>query len=214
MKDGGNTPLEVLINFDTKEHQEDVLSWSALVEEGKNQVAQGDRQFLDAEIIADDMSVLLFTSGTTGMAKAVMLSHRNLAEDLMAAPTILNVNTWDIFFSVLPVHHTYECTCAFLMPLYKGAAIAYCQGLKYITKNLEEVQPTMILGVPVLIETLYKKIWKNVRAQGKEKASDQASGYEQKDQEDRPGHQQTVHERDFGSVRRQNESHHLWRRSH
>ena len=90
-----------------------MLSWSALVEEGKNQVAQGDRQFLDAEIIADDMSVLLFTSGTTGMAKAVMLSHRNLAEDLMAAPTILNVNTWDIFFSVLPVHHTYECTCAF-----------------------------------------------------------------------------------------------------
>ncbi len=169
MKDSENTPLKLLVNFDTKEHQDDILSWSALVEEGKNQVAQGDRQFLDAEIIADDMSVLLFTSGTTGMAKAVMLSHRNLAEDLMAAPTILNVNTWDIFFSVLPVHHTYECTCAFLMPLYKGAAIAYCQGLKYITKNLEEVQPTMILGVPVLIETLYKKIWKNVRAQGKEK---------------------------------------------
>ena len=98
-----------------------------------------------------------------------MLSHWNLAFDLMSAPTILNVNTWDIFFSVLPVHHTYECTCAFLMPLYKGASIAYCQGLKYITKNLEEVKPTMLLGVPVLIEALYKKIWQNVKKKGKEK---------------------------------------------
>lgn len=169
MKASGKTSITTLVNFDTKEHDEEVLSWKALVEEGKAQVAQGDRQFLDAEIYGDEMSIILYTSGTTGIAKGVMLSHYNLAFDLMSAPTILNVNTWDIFFSVLPVHHTYECTCAFLMPLYKGAAIAYCEGLKYITKNLEEVRPTMLLGVPVLIETLYKKIWKNVRAKGKEK---------------------------------------------
>lgn len=169
MKAAGKTQLKVLVSFDEKEHTEDVLSWRALIEEGKHLIGQGDRQFLDAEIRGDDMSVLLYTSGTTGIAKGVMLSHWNLAFDLMSAPTILNVNTWDIFFSVLPVHHTYECTCAFLMPLYKGAAIAYCQGLKYITKNLEEVKPTMLLGVPVLIETLYKKIWKNVRQKGKEK---------------------------------------------
>ncbi len=169
MKAGGNTGLELLISFTAEEHNEDVLSWKKLIEEGKNLVAQGDRQFLDAEIYGDEMSILLYTSGTTGIAKGVMLSHYNLAFDLMTAPTILKVNDWDIFFSVLPVHHTYECTCAFLMPLYKGAAIAYCQGLKYITKNMEEVKPTMILGVPVLIETLYKKIWKNVKAKGKEK---------------------------------------------
>ena len=97
-----------------------------------------------------------------------MLSHRNICEDLMSAPTILNVNTWDIFFSVLPVHHTYECTCGFLMPLYKGASIAYCEGLKYIVKNLAEVQPTMILAVPLIFESLYNNIMKNVRKQGKE----------------------------------------------
>jgi len=169
MKASGRTGLEVLVNFDAEEHSGEVLSWKQLIAEGKNLMAQGDRQFLDAEINGDEMSVLLYTSGTTGIAKGVMLSHYNIAFDLMSAPTILKVNPDDIFFSVLPVHHTYECTCAFLMPLYKGAAIAYCQGLKYITKNLEEVKPTMILGVPVLIEALYKKIWKNVKAKGKEK---------------------------------------------
>ena len=128
----------------------------------------GDRSFIDAEIYADEMSVLLFTSGTTGIAKGVMLSHRNICEDLMSAPTILNVNTWDIFFSVLPVHHTYECTCGFLMPLYKGASIAYCEGLKYIVKNLAEVRPTMLLAVPLIFENLYNNIMKNVRKQGKE----------------------------------------------
>lgn len=169
MKAGGDTKLEVLVNFDTEDHEEEILSWKALMKEGKDLVAQGDRQFLDAEVYGDEMSVILYTSGTTGIAKGVMLSHYNLASNLMSAPTILKVNPTDIFFSVLPVHHTYECTGAFLMPLYRGAAIAYCQGLKYITKNLEEVKPTMLLGVPVLIETLYKKIWKNVRAKGKEK---------------------------------------------
>lgn len=169
MKASGRTGLEVLVDFDAEEHDEEVLSLRKLAEEGKKEVATGDRQFLDASINGDEMAVILFTSGTTGISKAVMLSHYNIAFDLMSAPTVLKVYPNDIFFSVLPVHHTYECTCAFLMPLYKGAAIAYCQGLKYITKNLEEVKPTMILGVPILIESLYKKIWKNVRKEGKEK---------------------------------------------
>lgn len=169
MKASGRTKLELLVNFWSEEHTEEVLSWKVLIEEGKQQVAHGDRQFIDAEIYGDEPAVILYTSGTTGIAKGVMLSHYNLAFDLMGAPTVLKVNTSDIFFSVLPVHHTYECTCAFLMPLYKGASIAYCQGLKYIVKNLEEVKPTMILGVPVLIESLYKKIWKGIREKGKEK---------------------------------------------
>ena len=169
MMASGETGLEMLVNFSpADECGEGVFSWESLVEEGKKLVESGDRSFIDAEIYADEMSVLLFTSGTTGIAKGVMLSHRNICEDLMSAPTILNVNTWDIFFSVLPVHHTYECTCGFLMPLYKGASIAYCEGLKYIVKNLAEVQPTMILAVPLIFESLYNNIMKNVRKQGKE----------------------------------------------
>ena len=169
MKASADTGIEVLVNLNAPSENDGVLSWEELIEEGKKLIAGGDRSFIDAEIYADEMSVLLFTSGTTGIAKGVMLSHRNICEDLMSAPTILNVNTWDIFFSVLPVHHTYECTCGFLMPLYKGASIAYCEGLKYIVKNLAEVQPTMLLAVPLIFENLYNNIMKNVRKQGKEK---------------------------------------------
>ena len=169
MKASADTGIEVLVNLNAPSENDGVLSWEELIEEGKKLIAGGDRSFIDAEIYADEMSVLLFTSGTTGIAKGVMLSHRNICEDLMSAPTILNVNTWDIFFSVLPLHHTYECTCGFLMPLYKGASIAYCEGLKYIVKNLAEVQPTMLLAVPLIFENLYNNIMKNVRKQGKEK---------------------------------------------
>ena len=164
-----NTKLEVIINMDIKEDKEDVLSFYKLIEEGKKLLEGGDRRFLDAQIDAEELAVLLFTSGTTGNPKGVMLSNKNIITDLMVAPTVLKVNDWDIFFSVLPLHHTYECTCGFLMPLYKGAAIAYCEGLKYIRKNLGEAKPTMVLGVPAIFEALHKAIWKNVRKEGKEK---------------------------------------------
>lgn len=162
------TPL-MLVDFSAAKDTEGVFSWQGLVEEGDALLAGGDRSFADAEIDPEAMSVILFTSGTTGASKGVMLSHKNLAADLMVAPTVLKVNPWDIFFSVLPLHHTYECTCGFLMPLYKGAAIGYCQGLKYIVRNLQEIRPTMFLGVPAIFENLYRTIWKNIRKQGKEK---------------------------------------------
>ena len=168
IKTSGDTDIEILVDLTGDDEEEGIFKWSNLVAEGRMLLDGGDRSFVEAEIIADEMSELLFTSGTTGIAKGVMLSHKNICFDLMIAPTILNVNTWDIFFSVLPIHHTYEGTCGFLMPLYKGASIAYCEGLKYIVKNLAEVSPTMFLGVPALFETLYKTIMRNVRKQGKE----------------------------------------------
>ena len=168
IKENGDSQLEILIKLNGDKQEENVLTWSGLIAEGKKLLEKGDRRFIDAEIDPDAMSELLFTSGTTGIAKGVMLSHKNICFDLMIAPTILRVHTWDIFFSVLPIHHTYEGTAGFLMPLYKGAAIAYCEGLKHIVKNLSEVRPTMFLGVPALFETLYKTIMKNIRKQGKE----------------------------------------------
>lgn len=167
MRARGETNLKFLINMDLEVSNENVLSWRELVAAGKVLVEKGNREFLDAQIERDTMSIILFTSGTTGIAKGVMLSHGNIVEDLMASPTLLEVVPEDVFFSVLPIHHTYECTCGFLMPLYRGASVAYCEGLKYIVKNLSEARPTIFLGVPLIFESLYKKIWQNAKKSGK-----------------------------------------------
>ena len=168
MQEGG-TGLELLISQDRREGAEGILSQWELIAEGKKLIADGDRSFLDAQIDSREMSIIIFTSGTTGMAKGIMLSHRNIVADLMVSPTLVDFLPSDIFFSVLPIHHTFECTCNFIMPLYKGGAIAHCEGLKYIVKNIQEVHPTFLLAVPAIFEALHKAIWKGIRAKGKEK---------------------------------------------
>ena len=169
MLEEGDTPLELLISQDRREDGDGILSMWKLMEEGKSLISDGDRSFLDAQIDSKAMAVILFTSGTTGMAKGVMLSNRNLCADIMAAPTWMDYKPGDVFFSVLPIHHTFECTCDFLTNMYKGAAIAHCEGLKYIVKNIQEIHPHYILAVPAIFEALYKAIWKGIKAKGKEK---------------------------------------------
>ena len=169
IKAGGSTPLSILINMESAEDKEGVLSLKKLIKKGNELLKEGNREFIDAVIERDIMNILLFTSGTTGVSKGVMLSHGNIVEDLMASPTLLKVTQEDIFFSVLPIHHTYEATCGFLMPLYRGASIAYCEGLKQILKNLEEAKPTMFLCVPLIMESIYKRIWKQAKKSGMEK---------------------------------------------
>ena len=169
IKADGDTPLSLLVNFSTVEENDGVPGLTQLIDEGKRLIDEGNRDFLDAEIDNEVMGILLFTSGTTGKAKGVMLSHKNIVTELMVAPTIFDLTEEDRYLSVLPLHHTYECTCCFLMALYKGSSVAFCEGPKYITKNLKEVRPTMMLGVPALYEKLYSTIWKNIRKQGKEK---------------------------------------------
>ena len=130
-----------------------------LIDSGRKKVAEGCRDFIDAQIDTEAMNILLFTSATTARSKAVMLCHRNIAENLMAMSSMLNIVPDDRFLSVLPLHHTYENTCGFLCPLYRGASIAYCEGLRHIQKNLQESQATVMLGVPLLYEAMYKRIW-------------------------------------------------------
>ena len=139
----------------------------ALLEEGRARIAAGSTAFRDAEIDPEAMQILLFTSGTTSQAKAVMLCHRNIAVNLMAMCSMLYIDPSDVFLSVLPLHHTYECTCGFLCQVYRGTTVAFAEGLRYITKNMAESKTTVMLGVPLLLETMYNKVWKQAEKSGR-----------------------------------------------
>ena len=160
--------LEFLVDTGADSTVDRVYAYKDMISEGKNLIALGDRAYLDAEIDPEALGVLLFTSGTTGVSKGVMLSHRNICSEIMLAPLLIKYTQDDIFFSVLPLHHTYECTCGFLVSVYRGSSIGYCEGLKYIQKNLQELRPTIFCGVPLIFDNLQNAIMKNVRKQGKE----------------------------------------------
>lgn len=139
-----------------------------LIEEGRALVESGDDFYSKIEIIPDEFKVLLFTSGTTSNAKGVMLSSRNLAENINAVSAYVKLGPTDRLFSVLPLHHTYESSIGFLVPMANGCSVAVCQGLKHIVPNLKETNPTALLAVPLLVENLYRKINANIKKSKKD----------------------------------------------
>jgi len=140
-----------------------------LINKGKEKIERGYTNFQDVKINENEMRVLLFTSGTTSESKAVMLSHKNIVANLRAQCQMIKFTPEDTFLSILPLHHCFECTCGFLNPIYRGATIAYCEGLRHIQKNMQEVHPTTVLAVPLIYETMYKKIWETIDKKGKTK---------------------------------------------
>ena len=157
-KDKLSNKKTTFINFDSM----DSNSFDSFKENGKKLYLDGFTEFDKIEIDPDELRILLFTSGTTGNAKGVCLSQRNICSNLLSTYGIVKVKRSDLFFSVLPLHHTYECTLGFLLPIYSGASIAHCEGLRYIAKNMQEFHPSVILCVPLLLEKLHKNIIKNM----------------------------------------------------
>lgn len=143
------------------------IGFNTIVKQGKEMVEKGDDSFLKVEINPDEFKVLIFTSGTTSNSKGVMICNKNLAENINAVNPYVRVHETDRFFSVLPLHHTYESSIGFLLPMAKGSSIAVCQGLKHIVPDLKETNPTALLAVPLLIESLYKKINQTIEKSGK-----------------------------------------------
>ena len=137
-------------------------NFDRILNEGKAAYIDGFTKFDDIKIDPDELRILLFTSGTTGNAKGVCLSQRNICSNILSIYGIVKVRRSDLFFSVLPLHHTYECTIGFLLPIYSGASIAHCEGLRYIAKNMQEFHPSVILCVPLLLENVHKNIVKNM----------------------------------------------------
>ncbi len=169
IKQEGNTDLMLYICMDPVDDP-DILYYDDLKAEGRKLWEEGNHQYDQITIQPDKMTVMLFTSGTTSIAKAVMLSQKNICSNVNAMPYFVLMYDTDVLLSFLPMHHTFECTISFLYGcLYCGATIAFCDGLKYIVDNLKEYGVTVFVAVPLMLEKMYKKVLKGIDKQGKTK---------------------------------------------
>ncbi len=159
--------LKHLISMDNDENGEGIYSQKELIREGKKLIEEGNNEFLNAKINPKEMEIMLFTSGTTSKSKVVALSHENICTNLMDIGSVLEVNQEDVFLSILPIHHVFECTVGFLFSLYKGAETVFCDGLRHIVENLNEYHVTVMACVPGIYERIFMMIRKKLEKQGK-----------------------------------------------
>lgn len=151
--------VEYFINMDLDEDTENFLSLKGLIEKGNKLIKDGEVDLDSYKIDEKALGILLFTSGTTDFAKGVMLSQKNICSNIAAILKTVHVGSEDVALSLLPLHHTYECTIGFLLVVKCGGTIAFNEGLRHIQKNFLEVKPTFLVTVPLLLENMYKKIW-------------------------------------------------------
>ena len=135
---------------------------------GKEELEKGNKEYLNAEIDNKKMATIIFTSGTTSLAKAVMLSHYNIASNIYDMQLVEYIATDDINMAFLPFHHTFGST-GLLLFLSRGATNVFCDGLRYIQDNLKEYKVSCFVCVPLLIEAMYKKMMLQIEKQGKMK---------------------------------------------
>lgn len=136
-----------------------------LINEGKKQI-KNNNEYVNFKIKNNDMNILLFTSGTTSKSKAVMLSQRNIASNVYALQTCEDIRPTDVNIAFLPFHHIFGSTCMLVM-LACGAKTVFPDGLRYIKKNLNEYKVSVFVGVPILVEAIYKTIMKEIDKIGK-----------------------------------------------
>ncbi|MCX8074257.1 MAG: AMP-binding protein [Clostridia bacterium] len=159
----------IYIEMDKEASDETSYSFDMLVEEGKELIDTGNTRYIDMKVDKDEFRILLFTSGTTAKSKGVMLCHRNLTANIYSCAFLLPDIKDLRFFSVLPMHHTYEFMITYLNSIAGGASIAICEGLKYVVKNMQETKPSVVVAVPILVENINKKLKKAIKETGKEK---------------------------------------------
>ena len=160
--------LNTLICIDKENNKDnETISFEGLLEKGRKLVKEKNKLYDYVTLNNDEMSIMLFTSGTTSSAKIVMLSQNNVLSNLYAYQTHFKINQDDTLLSFLPIHHTFECSITILYGFYSGATIAFCDGLRYIQANLKEYEVSIFVAVPLVLETMYKKIMKAIADQGK-----------------------------------------------
>lgn len=140
------------------------LNITDLIAKGEKLLAEGDTRYLNAEINPEEMCSLLFTSGTTGMSKGVMLCHRNFCFEVMSTMGVVKIDPKDCGISMLPLHHTYESTIILFFAPYCGAKVAFCDGFRYVLKNMKEFSPSVFVAVPLLLETVHRRLMKAIKS--------------------------------------------------
>lgn len=160
--------LKHIISMDETD-EEACISYQELLQKGRKLRREGNKEYEAITIDPEKMSIILFTSGTTNTPKGVMLSQKNICSNLEAIARYSRMLPTDTLLSILPIHHTFECTITFLIGIYFRSTIAFCEGLKSIPKNMQEFQVSAFIGVPLILESMHKKIWKGIEEQGKTK---------------------------------------------
>lgn len=157
-----------LIKYICMSNLEGFNSIPELLKQGEKIIESGNNEYINAKIDENAMNILLFTSGTTSKSKAVMLSHKNVASNIYAMQCVEDIRPTDTNIAFLPFHHIFGSTCM-LMMLSCGVKTVFPDGLRYIKQNLNEYKVTLFVGVPVLVEAIYKAIMKEIEKQGKTK---------------------------------------------
>ena len=169
LKENPEINLNTLICIDKDGEENEAISFGELLEKGRKLIKEKSKLYDYITLNNDEMSIMLFTSGTTSAAKIVMLSQNNILSNLYAYQTHFKIREDDTLLSFLPIHHTFECSITILYGFYSGATIAFCDGLRYIQSNLKEYEVSIFVAVPLVLETMYKKITKAIADQGKTK---------------------------------------------
>ena len=167
LREKKNTNLKYFISMDLEENTQGIYAEKALVEKGKKLLIDGNKTYIDAKIDSEKMGIMLFTSGTTAMSKAVMLSHKNLVTNVMDIIQRFDLTDEDRFLSFLPLHHVFECTVGFLYPISIGGSIAFCEGVKHMAENIKEFEITAMISVPAVFDIIYRKVMKTIEKKGK-----------------------------------------------
>ena len=150
IKDELTEDLQVIL-LDDKESYPDCFDFNKVIsiETDETELPQKNK---------DSLSVILFTSGTTGKSKAVALSQYNICSDINSIMRIVKISRGERIMSILPLHHTYECTITFMCCLSKGVTICFASGLTKLYREIKEYAPHELIVVPLILEAFYKKL--------------------------------------------------------
>ncbi len=169
--------IEYFIPFSPEEREEildqkpekGVCNFVDVLNFGRKCIENGAAFYDDFAVDLEKVCAILFTSGTTGTSKGVMLCQKNLIHAINASYQCTGFEESDTIVSVLPIHHTYEMTCGILTPLFLGATVCINDSLKYVVRNFQLFRPTGLVLVPMFVTTVYKRIWETAKKSGKEK---------------------------------------------